>query len=71
MFKQADRLGTDGAVGIAVEGDYLVIHHEAKTPGSGRDSLKLSLFNAARVFGMLALFLGISLPRAVAKAIKL
>lgn len=72
-FKQAERLETDGPIGIERDGDdHLIIYTE--TPPGGpvqRFCMRVSLFNAARIFGMLAFFLGISLPKALAKAIKL
>jgi hypothetical protein len=69
-FKQADRLPTDGAAGIERDGDHLILYVET-ADGRGRGSLRVSFFNAARLFGMLALFLGIKLPAALGKAIRL
>jgi hypothetical protein len=38
---------------------------------SDTDSIRMSRYNAARMFGMLSLFLGIPLPKKLGKAIKL
>lgn len=67
-FKQAERLPLDGEIGVARQGvDHFVLHVEN---GGVREQMTVSKFNAARVFGALALFLEIPLPPKVKKAIK-
>ncbi len=68
-FKQAERLVGDGLVRVHHNDD------ESLTVSVMRNGtiehITLSEFNAARVFGMIGLMLGIPLTKAVGKAIKL
>lgn len=70
-FKQAERLPTDGSVGVELDEDYLIICVDHPGVGTGRACVRVSFFNAARIFGLLALFLGIRLPAKLSKAIRL
>lgn len=63
--KQPERLPDDGAVAVTLEG---ASHYRISV---GEHSIKVSGFNAWRLFGMLAIMLGIRLPSALAKRIKL
>lgn len=68
-FVQAPRQPTDGPVAInRNDDDSLTI--VATTDGID-GSIRVSEYNAARLFGMLALMLGIDLPSSLGKAIKL
>ena len=70
------RLGLDGPVSVARDGDDRVII--TVTPGvmdhgdlgSSTQSITLSRYNAWRIFGMLAVILGIPLPSKLGKLIK-
>jgi hypothetical protein len=65
-FKMPERLPEDGPVGVRREGDrHLCLYAE------GLGSLTVSEYNAARLFGILAMFLEIRLPKALGKAIVL
>lgn len=67
-FKMPERLPEDGAVGITrIDENHLSI--DVTTNGEP-GSLTMSRFNAARVFGFLAVFLEIPLPAKLGKAIK-
>lgn len=69
-FVQAARLDTDGMVHVTrleSEGKLMLSVVDDGT----EHTVVMSEFNAARAFGMLALMLGISLPKATGKAIKL
>lgn len=69
-FKQAERLPDDGPIGIErLDDDRLLVYVE--TSNGDRQFITVSLFNAARIFGALSVFLGINLPRAIGKAIKM
>lgn len=63
--KQPERLPDDPRVEVTrLDDDHYSI-------GVGDKFLKLSTFNAWRVFGMLSVMLGLKLPRAMAERIKL
>lgn len=64
-----ERQPTDGAVSVNRPAKGM-IGITASTDGQ-LETLRMSEFNAWRVFGMLSLFLGLPLPKAVGKAIKL
>lgn len=67
-FKQAERHPGDGPMYVGKEGGEHV-RIECTTDGKPQTML-LSAFNAARVFGGLALALGIPLPSSIGEAIK-
>ena len=68
-FKQAPRLPTDGQVAVThLDADHLIL--SATTDGEDQ-VLRVSRHNAARLFGLLAVFLEIPLSPKVGKAIKL
>lgn len=66
-FKQAERAPHDGPVGVERRGDRIWITCETMGKTQAIDA---SLYNAARIFGALAVILGIKLSSAVSKAIK-
>ena len=67
-FKQAPRTPIDGPMGVnRIDNDTLVVN---VTHNGEEQSLVMSEHNAARVFGGLALMLGITLPSTLGKAIK-
>lgn len=64
----------DGKVEIRqLDNDSLVISitHVLEENRSDTNSIRMSRYNAARIFGMLSLFLEIPLPKKIGKAIKL
>ena len=64
-WKMPKRIPTDGPVGIRRVGDhYLALSFDGH-------EVTISLYNAARIFGMIALFLEIPLPKKLGAAIKL
>lgn len=67
MFKQAARLPDDPGVRVSRDDDGKLWISTDDDCGA----VHLSEYNAARVFGMLALFLEIPLPKHIGKAIKL
>jgi hypothetical protein len=56
---------------VELDEDYLIICVDHPGVGTGRACVRVSFFNAARIFGLLALFLGIRLPAKLSKAIRL
>ena len=68
-FVQAPRSDTDGPVSVKRPDDGFVV---VEVTSAGKvESILMSEYNASRVFGMLAVMLGIPLSRDVGKAIKL
>lgn len=68
-FKQAPRQPTDGPVSVNRNDDDTLT---LIATTDGRDgSIRVSEYNAARLFGILGLMLGIELPPSIGKAIKL
>lgn len=64
-----DRRMIDGAVEVlAIDDDEILI---AVTTNGDRQHMRIGRFNAWRVFGTLSVILGIPLPPATGKAIKL
>ena len=68
-FKQPPRLDTDGAVHVQAIDDHQKLMVSVVDDGT-EHTIVMSPFNASRVFGMLAMMLGIPLPPATGKAIK-
>lgn len=66
---QPPRAPSDGPVSVRTPTDD-VVEIEATTDGKAQ-AISMSTYNAWRVFGMLALMLGIPLPPATGKAIRL
>jgi hypothetical protein len=66
---QPPRQPCDGAVSVNLSPDDEVIVNV--TPNGNEQAIVMSEYNAWRVFGMLALVLGVSLPRKIANSIKL
>lgn len=68
-FKQPARLPVDGEVAVRrLDDDRIAI---VVTTNGEEQSIVCSPYNATRVFGVLAVMLGIPLPSALGKAIKL
>lgn len=68
-FKQADRLPDDGAMGVQrLDNGNLLLSVE--TAGK-EQSMEVSDYNAARLFGSIAFFLGLPLPSKISKEIKM
>ena len=66
-FTMPTRRERDGAVGVSrIDDDTLAI---TVTDDGVPQSMKLSRYNATRIFGMLAFTLRIPLPKALGKAI--
>jgi hypothetical protein len=64
-WKMPERKPSDGPIGITrAEDGYLIIDCDDT-------AIKVSEYNAARIFGMLSLFLEIKLPQKLGEAIKL
>ena len=64
-FKQAPRLADDPGINVSADGDdHLVL-------ACGDSSIRVSRFNAARIFGCMALLLGIPLSTRIGKEIRL
>ena len=68
-FTQAPREPDDGPVSVRRETDEA--GRERLLLECGGSSIECSLFNASRLFGMMAVMLKIQLSKAVSKAIKL
>lgn len=68
MNKQPERKPWDGPVAVNRVGDYIDI---SATESGTQSTLRTSEYNAWRLFGMLAVILGIELPKNIVKAIKL
>jgi hypothetical protein len=68
MLKQADRKPEDGPISVTREGEKIRVVVET---GEVSQSILMSEYNAARVFGALSVTLEVPLSKAVAKAIKL
>jgi hypothetical protein len=66
--KQPARSDDDGEISIKRESGYLIV---AATQGGVETHLKVSDYNAWRLFGSLTLFLGVRLPASLAKRISL
>lgn len=66
--QQPARGPEDGPVVVRWIGDLLEIE---ATGAGGTESVIMSQYNAFRIFGMMAMALGIKLPASVAKGIKL
>lgn len=69
MAKQPERQKTDGPIGVSRTSEGR-IRIDVTNDGE-MASIEMSEFNARRAFGILTLFLGIRLPRALAKKIDL
>lgn len=67
-MSQPERKPWDGPIKVQRIGDYISISVEQNSEAQG---MKISEYNAWRVFGMLAVILGVPLPKYIAKAIKL
>lgn len=64
-WRMPERLPTDGPIGVRRAGDdYLALDFNGH-------EVRVSRYNAARLYGMLGMFLEIPLPKAMGKAIKL
>jgi len=68
MFKQALREPDDGKVEVRRVTDAQ--GRERLLIVCGEQAIECSPYNASRIFGMLSIFLEITLPKAVSKAIK-
>ena len=67
-FVQAARLPGDGTVSLRRDGDHLEV---SVTTDGVVSSVRMSEYNASRIFAFLAIFLEIPLPAQLGKAIKL
>lgn len=68
MNKQPERELSDGPVAVNRIDQFIVLSAEQDKKYEG---MKVSEYNAWRLFGMLAVVLGVELPKNIAKAIKL
>jgi hypothetical protein len=68
-FVQAERRLEDGAISVS-RGAPGMLHLSVVTDGK-EEGITLSEYNAARIFGCIAVMLGIPLGNKVGKAIKL
>lgn len=69
-FRQAPRLASDGEISVRIVVDHTDGVEKVEL-AAGTGVVVLSEFNAARAFGCLAMMLGIRLPTAIGRAIKL
>lgn len=68
-MRQPDRLPGDGSVTVSRDGEF---HFIVKVVTDCKEqSIRVSHANAWRVFGSLAVMLGIELPKKLAKSIRL
>ena len=67
-MSQPERKPWDGPVEVLRVGDYISV---SATDQATKSTIMMSEYNAWRVFGMLAVILGVPLPKYIAKAIKL
>lgn len=65
---QPERKPWDGPVAVQRVGDYIDVQ---ATDNGEKTYLRMSEYNAWRVFAMLAMILGVSLPKALGKSIKM
>lgn len=65
---QPERKSYDGPVSVQRVGDYIDVQ---ATDTDTMSNLHMSEYNAWRVFAMLAIVLGIELPKSVGKLIKM
>lgn len=68
MNKQPERELSDGPVSVDRVDQFIVLSARQDKKYEG---MKVSEYNAWRLFGMLAVILGIELPKNIAKTIKL
>lgn len=68
MVEQPERAETDGRVHVAWTGEHLTV---MCCQNGEETTIRMSRYNAWRVFGFMALMLGISLPKKLQESIRL